>query len=235
MFKSSTLPVLPFALALAFLAVGCGTSSQSGSRMVGSATTSRGFDMALEDNICKFNHDWDPKKQFIAHIMPSGQPVAGDVDLALFRRGTSNIPDLDDLATAMARPKQPVFRKKYTEDCYDEKTRIWTRCEKLVELDFSQVRGISRTTTMKRSEGHAIKLCEQITRKLAPEVGGLKVLDSRLECVVTKRTRCRLPEATDDELQRRKDYEEEIEKERLKELEELRKRERERLRKGNTT
>lgn len=186
--------------------------------MWGSATTSKGFDTNLEDQLCVIGYGWDKKRQRVATILPSGDPIPGDIDVAAFRMGNEATGEQNRVASVMARPKQPVFRKNYTEDCYDKKNKTWTSCRRTVEIDFTQIRGVSRSDGLKRGEAHAIKQCELMTRSLVPPEAGGKVADSRLDCIVTRRSWCKLPEVTDEELRRRKELEKEREERRIEDL-----------------
>lgn len=194
---------VPAFLGLLLLVAGCGTTSQSGARLIGSKTTSEGFDTRLEEKLCEIGYQWDKKRQRVATILPSGDPVPGELNVAEFRLGTESTGEMNRVASVMARPKQPVFRKEYTEDCKDPKTNNWTSCRRVAEVDFTQVRGVSRSDGLKRGEFHAIEQCELMTISLVPEGAGKGVLDARTECIVTRRAWCDLPTVTDEELKER--------------------------------
>ncbi len=133
------------------------------------------------ETICDFGVH--AKSMLVAHVDRTGATRNGDIDPKEFAEFTSNV------ASAVARPKVPIYSRKYRTDCRNKEKDYWYPCLKALEVDLSQVRGLARAAKLEPAGRLAIVLCERRvqTKLLGLPTGDLtsadkecELLDSRL-------------------------------------------------------
>jgi len=139
-----------------------------------------------DDPLCRFGPQ--PEGTIVGHIDKRDARLIGEIDVKAVAEDTSLV------ASALARPLQPVYRRSDRADCRNEATGAWYPCTKVVEVDLSKVAVIARAFELDSAADYALDLCNAETAKLVPDVADVRPTSGKYRCTVSERRFCRLPE-----------------------------------------
>ena len=176
----------PWALALALVAAGCGGPG------VGPAPD--------QASLC-FLGQTSTATSIVRYMKYTGRVLADDIDVADYQAR-----EITKIASARARPKQPIYETEQRDDCDSESGNYWYPCVLRVEIDISPAVGTGRAKAMSSAKFIAKNVCEQVTIEIAAtalETG--RFISTYLECEVVEEEYCPIPpgpkaaDAADDE------------------------------------
>ena len=161
------------AIFLALLVGACASTGQQGSDWQRAAET-----------LCEFRQR--PRPSVMLHIDKTSQVYLGEIDVKAFKQ------ELDAVASAVAKPTKPLYRREYRSDCRNKATGAWYPCTKAVEVDLSKVEVIVRGFDLERVAEHAVDMCDKHTLSLIPAEGDLRKLSAEFRCELVRRQFCPL-------------------------------------------
>jgi len=99
------------------------------------------------------------------------------------------------VATLVARPRTDKFRLRVDDNCYNAQTKTYYSCSKVLEADFTQIRGFARAVTIEQARSLAIQLCEKKVTAVMEAATDTRQDNTDLRCRIVTQTFCELPPA----------------------------------------
>ena len=125
------------------------------------------------------------KPVFVAHIDERAAAFLGDAPKGEYDGVVKKV------ATALAVPRTPVYRRDERTDCYDKVKKVWYNCIKKTRIDFSKIKGLARAPKMEKARDLAQQMCEAAVRVNSPKgPGGRSYSSAKFGCKVTQQSYC---------------------------------------------
>ncbi len=95
------------------------------------------------------------------------------------------------VATALAVPRTPIYRRRVRADCYDKAKKVWYNCVKETKVDFSKIKGIARAPKMESARDLAVQICTSAVRVNSPRgASGIRFNSVEFSCKVIQQNYC---------------------------------------------
>lgn len=131
------------------------------------------------------------KPIFVAHIDARAAAYLGDAPKGEYDGVVKRV------ATALAVPRNPIYRNRVRTDCYDKAKKVWYNCVKETNLDFSKIKGIARAPKMESARDLAMQICVAAVRINSPRgAAGIRYSSDKFGCKVTQQSYCPVFKAT---------------------------------------
>lgn len=131
------------------------------------------------------------KPVFVAYIDERAAAYLGDAPKGEYDGVVKKV------ATALAVPKNPIYRNRVRTDCYDKVKKTWYNCVKETKLDFSRIKGLARAPKMEAARDLAVQICVAAVRINSPEgAAGIRYDSDKFGCKVTQQNYCPVFKAT---------------------------------------
>ena len=145
---------------------------------------------ADEAALCWFGQSSN-KLSIIMHMKYTGKLLVGDILVADYQEK-----EIDEIASARARPKEEIYESERRTDCYDESGDYWYPCLVKVEIDLRPAVGTARAKQMSSAKHLAVLNCEQATVTIASEaLETTRFHAIWLECETVEEEYCGIPPA----------------------------------------
>lgn len=134
--------------------------------------------------LCTFKERKDPA--MVAYTDKRDESYVGEPDANVYKDITGEI------ASAIATPRNPVYKYEARSDCYNKAGDFYYPCTKKVEVDLSQVQGIGRALTLTKASGLAEHLCQAKVDEVIIKKVGRPQDSQQTNCVVQYKQFCSL-------------------------------------------
>lgn len=131
------------------------------------------------------------KPIFIAYIDERAAAFLGDAPKGEYDGVVKKV------ATAVAIPRNPIYRNRVRTDCYDKAKKVWYNCVKETKIDFSKIKGIGRAPKMESARDLAMQICVAAVRINSPKgAAGILYSSDKFGCKVSQQSYCPVFKAT---------------------------------------
>ena len=135
-------------------------------------------------DLCSFRERKDPV--LVAYTDRRDESYLGEPDDAVYKDKTGQI------ASAVATPRDPIYKYEAREDCYNKAGDFYYPCMKKFEVDLSPVQGIGRALTFSKAEKLARDLCQSKVDEIIIKKVGRPQQSAATACVVQYKEFCTL-------------------------------------------
>ncbi|MHA1536581.1 MAG: hypothetical protein ACTSUD_03415 [Alphaproteobacteria bacterium] len=131
------------------------------------------------------------KPIIVAHIDERGTAYLGDAPKGEYDGVVKRV------ASALALPRSPDYRRRVRTDCYDKAKKVWYNCVKETRADFSKIKGLSRAPKMDKARDLALQICAAAIRINSPKSAlGYRFDSDKFGCTISQQSYCPVFKAT---------------------------------------
>lgn len=136
------------------------------------------------DSLCEFRER--PRPSIMLHYDKTSQIFVGEIDVEAFAE------DFRSVASAVAKPIEPSYRREDRADCRNKTTGAWYPCTQVTEVDLTKVEVIVRGIDLAQVARHAVAMCDKHTLSLIPIESDMRRLSAKFKCELVAKRFCPL-------------------------------------------